>query len=77
MLQNLSDLEFDLSRSYRVKCDSVIGHPIYVFLLMLNSNIWLLYDIRLRHLSDLEFYLQGHTKSNVIVSLDFPYMLSY
>ena len=25
-LQNLSDLNFDLSRSYKVKCDYVIGH---------------------------------------------------
>ncbi len=34
-LQNLSDLElFDLSRSLKVKCDSVIGLPIHAFLLM-------------------------------------------
>ncbi len=26
---NLSDLEFDLSSSLKVKCDSVIGLPIY------------------------------------------------
>ena len=38
-LQNLSDLDFDLSRSLRVKCDSVIGLPIYAFLLMFSSNI--------------------------------------
>ncbi len=34
MLQNLSDLDFDLSRSLKVKCDSVIGLHIYGFLLM-------------------------------------------
>ncbi len=32
-LQNLSDLEFDLSRSLKVKCDDVIGLAIYGFLL--------------------------------------------
>ncbi len=39
--QNLSDLEFDLSRSnvLKVKCDGVIGLAIYGFLLMFNSNI--------------------------------------
>ncbi len=34
-LQDLSDLDFDLSRSLRVKCDSVIGFPMYAFLLIL------------------------------------------
>ncbi len=55
----LSDLDIDLSRSLKVKCDSVIGLPIFDFLLMFNSNIWPetapLRDIRLRSLSDLEF----------------------
>ncbi len=58
-LQNLSDLEFDLSRSLKVKCDSVIGLPIYNFPLMSNSNIWPnsapLRNVRLQSLSDLEF----------------------
>ncbi len=58
-LQNLSDLEFDLSRSLKVICDDVIGLPIYDFLLMFNSNLWpksaASQDIRLRNLSDLEF----------------------
>ncbi len=40
MLQNLSDVDFDLSRSLKVKCDSVIGLPIYGFLVVSNSNIW-------------------------------------
>ncbi len=37
--QNLSDLDFDLSRSLKVKCHGVIGLAIYGFLLMINSNI--------------------------------------
>ncbi len=61
VLQNLSYLDFNLSRSLRVKCDSAIGLPIYTFLLMSNSNIWPnsapLQDLRLRNLSDLEFDL--------------------
>ncbi len=60
-LRNLSDLEFDLLRSLKVKCDSVIELPIYAFLLMFNSNIWPNYaplqDIRLQNLSDLVFDL--------------------
>ena len=38
-LQNLSDLDLDLSRSLKVKCVSAIGLPIYGFLLMFNSNM--------------------------------------
>ncbi len=37
--QNLSDLDFDLSRSLKVKFDSAIGLNIYGFILMFNSNI--------------------------------------
>ena len=37
--QNLSDLDFDLSRSLKIKCDCVIGLPIYGFLIMCNSSI--------------------------------------
>ncbi len=33
-LRNLSDLNFDLSRSLKVKCDGIIGLPIYSFLLI-------------------------------------------
>ncbi len=39
MLSNLSDLDFDLSRSLKVKSGQVIGLPIYGFLLMVNNNI--------------------------------------
>ena len=33
-LQNLSDIDFDLLRSLKVKCDGVIGLPMYGFLLI-------------------------------------------
>ncbi len=59
----MSDLEFDLSRSLKVKCDSVIGLPIYAFLFMSNSSIWPnsapLQDIKRQNLSDLDFDLQA------------------
>ncbi len=38
-LQNLGELDFDLSRSPKVKCDGAFGLPIYGFLLIFNSNI--------------------------------------
>ena len=76
-LQNVSDPDFDLSRSLKVKCDSVIRLPIYAFILMFNSNIWPnsapFQDKSLRNLSDLVFDFQGHSRSNVMVSLDVPY----
>ncbi len=37
--ENLSDLDFDLSRSLKVKNDGVIGLAISGFLLMDNSNM--------------------------------------
>ena len=59
----MSDFEFDLSRSLKVKCDSAIGFPIYAFQFMFNSNMWPnfapLQDIRRQNLSDLDFDLQG------------------
>ncbi len=33
------DLDFDLSRSLKVKSDVTVGLPIYGFLLMFSSNI--------------------------------------
>ncbi len=78
-LRNLSDLEFDLSRSLKVICDDVIGFSKCAFLLMFNSNLWsnsaVLPDIRLRNMSDIEFDLSRSLKA--IVSLDSPYMLCY
>ncbi len=37
-LPNRSDPDFDLSKSLKVKCDSVFELPIYAFLLMFNSS---------------------------------------
>ncbi len=63
MLQNLSDLDFDLSMSLKVNCDGVIGLPIFGFLLRFNCNIGLYYahlrDKRLQNLSDLDQVIQG------------------
>ncbi len=54
---HIRHLNFDLSMSLKVKCDSV---PIYGFL-MFNSNIWPysapLQDISFQNLSDLDFDL--------------------
>ncbi len=36
----LNDLNFDLSRSLKVKYDGGIGLVMYGFLLMFNSNLW-------------------------------------
>ncbi len=35
----MGDLDFDLSRSLKVKFDSAVGLPIKGFLLLFNSNI--------------------------------------
>ena len=40
MLRKLSDLDFDVSRSLNVRCNSVIGLPIYGFLVASSSKIW-------------------------------------
>ncbi len=49
-----------------IKYDSVIGLPIYAFLLMFNRNIWPnsapLQDVMLRNLSDLDFDLSRSLK---------------
>ena len=37
-LQNLGFLEFDISRSLKVKSNGAVGLPICGFLLMINSN---------------------------------------
>ena len=66
MLQNLCDLESDISKSLKLKGDNVIGLSLYAFLLMFNRNIRPnsppLQDIRLRNLSDLEFDLARSLK---------------
>ncbi len=74
-LRNLSDLDFDLSRSSKViyeghSGEGAIGLPLYDFPLMFNSNIgpsWApLWDIRLKNLSDLDVDLSRslNVKSN-------------
>ncbi len=40
MLWNLSNLEIDLSRSLKVKCDFAIELPIYGILLIPKRNTW-------------------------------------
>ncbi len=35
----MSNFDVDLSRSLKVKCEGVIGFPVYGLLLMCNSNI--------------------------------------
>ncbi len=35
----MGELDFDLSRALKVKCDSAIGLPIYGYLLMFNGKI--------------------------------------
>ncbi len=78
-LQNMSDLDFNLSRSLKVKCESAIGFPIYGLLLVFNSNIVpnsaSLQDIRLQIWLTLN--LTFHSRSNPMVQLDSPYMTSY
>ncbi len=64
MLQNLSDLDFDLSRSLKVKCNGAVGLPICDFLLAFNSNTWPhsapLEDMSLRNLSEIDIDIRGH-----------------
>ncbi len=38
--RNLGDLDFDLSRPLKVKCDGVIGLLVYDLLLIFDSNMW-------------------------------------
>ncbi len=63
---NPSDLYFGLSRSLKIKSDSVVGLAIYGFLLILNSNTepksTPLWDIRLWNPSDLDFDLSRSLK---------------
>ncbi len=74
MLPNLSDLDYNLPKSLKVKCDTVFELPIYGFLLMVNSKTWPnsapLQDIDLRNLSDLASDLSRSLTSNVIAPMD-------
>ncbi len=125
-LRNLSDLHFDFSRSLKVIYHSVIGLPIYAFLLIFNNNIWpklssfsryrlsksewpwhyplKVTDVKCNHINGLSIYafllmlnsniwplplceiegfeiwvtlslsFQGHSRSNVMVSLLTPHI---
>ncbi len=82
--QNLSDIDFDISRSLKAKFDSAIGFPIHVygFLLMFNINIGPnkapLLDISLQNLGDLEFDLSRSLKVESNGAIGAPlYMVSY
>ena len=80
-LLSLGDLEFDLSRSLKDKCNGDIGLPTCGFLLMFNSNIGPnqapLRDIRFQKFGDLDFDFQCHSRSNLTVPLDYPHMFPY
>ena len=58
-----------------------IGNLVFNTKLVFNSNIWpnsaALRSISLGNLRGLDIDLQGHSRSNVIVSFDSPYMVSY
>ena len=78
-LHHFRHFNLDLSRSLKVTCDGGIRLPIYDFLLVFNIVTYGLTQllISLRDLSDLNIYFQGHSMSDVMVSLDSPYMVSY
>ncbi len=80
-LRNFGDLDFDLSRSLKVKCNGAIELPIYGFLLMVNSNIWpntALFEIMsLENMSDLEFDLSRSLKVKSNGAFGLPVMTSY
>ncbi len=65
----------------KIKCNVATGLPIYNFLLVFNSDTWPnstpLHDISLRNLSGLDIDLSRSLRSNVIMLLDFPNMVSY
>ncbi len=60
---NMGILDFDCSRSVRVKCNGAIGLPSFGFLQIFNSNMWPnstpWRDIRPQNLSDLDFDLSS------------------
>ncbi len=78
MLRNLSDLDFDLSRSLTGKCDSVVGIPIYDFPLLFNNNIWpilaSLRDLGFQNLECIDIEFSRSLRSNVTILFDYPYI---
>ncbi len=79
-LQNLSDLDFDITRSIKVKCGVTIL-PIYGLLLMFKSKVWanlaLLRDPEFEMWLTLTVTCQSHSRLNVTLSLDSHYLISY
>ncbi len=78
----ISHLHFDLSRSLKVKFDSVIGLPRYSFLLMFHNKIGLTTRLLCKIqgfevLVTLPLTFQASSSSKVMVSLDSSYMVSY
>ncbi len=75
-MQNLSDHDFDLLRSLKVKCNGAIDHPICRFLLMFNSNIRPskapLGYIRFKNLHDLGFDLSRWLKVKCNGGIELP-----
>ncbi len=66
ILDEFRHLNFDLSRSFKVKCDGGFGLPMYDFLLVFDSVIWpksaALQDISFWNLSDLDIDLSRSLK---------------
>ena len=82
-LQNLSDLDIDLSRSLRSNVITPID-PIYAFLLMLNCNICTnsapLWDIMIRNMNDHDTDLSRSLKvkcDSVIRLLIYAFLLMF
>ena len=55
-IQNLSDLDFDFSRSLRVKCNSVIGLPVYAFLIVTYGLTLLLVSLDSSYMFPIDIY---------------------
>ncbi len=77
----MSDLEFDFSRSPKVKSHGVAGLLIYDVGLVISSNICLNFILSL--IEDFEICVklkltfQCQSRVNVMARLNFPYMISY
>ncbi len=79
-LPNLSDLEFDLSWSLRWNIITLLdSHMVSYYYLIATYGLYrLLYEISgFKVWVTLTLIFQGHSRSNVIVSLHSAYMLSY
>ncbi len=78
-LQTLSKLDFDLSMSVKVKCDSAIAFPKWFLLLpvfiVTYPLAWLLYETQAFKMSDVAS--QGHSRSKCDGAIRFPMYYSY